>query len=89
MKSPIGIQSSRRDALLLASGAMIVATTLAVLLSRATLDDAYITFRYARHLAKGMDSAHGTIPASTSKGTRRCYGCCCSRAPRESASMFW
>jgi hypothetical protein len=53
MKSPIGIQSSRRDALLLASGAMIVATTLAVLLSRATLDDAYITFRYARHLAEG------------------------------------
>jgi arabinofuranosyltransferase len=44
---------SRRTALLLALGAMTVATTLAVILSRATLDDAYITFRYARHLAEG------------------------------------
>jgi hypothetical protein len=32
---------------------MAVAVTLTVLLSRVTLDDAYITFRYARHLAEG------------------------------------
>jgi len=54
MKLSAGTQSSPRHALLLACGAMIIATTLAVLLSRATLDDAYITFRYARHLAEGF-----------------------------------
>ena len=32
---------------------MTVAAALTVLLSRLTLDDAYITFRYARHLAEG------------------------------------
>ena len=32
---------------------MTVAATLTVLLWRVTLDDAYITFRYARHLAEG------------------------------------
>src|SRR5512147_2686878 len=44
---------SRRSALLLALGAMIVATSVTMILSRATFDDAYITFRYARHLAEG------------------------------------
>src|SRR5262245_5619697 len=32
---------------------MTVPVTLAVLMSRSTIDDAYITFRYARHLAEG------------------------------------
>jgi hypothetical protein len=32
---------------------MTVAASLMIILSRATLDDAYITFRYARHLAEG------------------------------------
>jgi len=44
---------SRRSALLLALAAMIVATSVTMILSRATFDDAYITFRYARHLAEG------------------------------------
>ena len=45
---------SKREAILLAVAAMTVAATLMVLLSRVvTLDDAYITFRYARHLADG------------------------------------
>src|SRR6266508_2451533 len=44
---------SRRNAILLALAAMSIATALAVILWRATLDDAYITFRYARHLAEG------------------------------------
>jgi arabinofuranosyltransferase len=44
---------SKREANLLALAAMTVAVTLTVLLSRLTLDDAYITFRYARHLAEG------------------------------------
>jgi arabinofuranosyltransferase len=45
---------SRREAILLASAATTVVATLTVLLSsRITLDDAYITFRYARHLAEG------------------------------------
>ena len=44
---------SKREAILLAAAAMTVTATLAVLLSRLTLDDAYITFRYARHLAEG------------------------------------
>ena len=39
--------------LLLAFAAISITTALAVILSRATLDDAYITFRYARHLAEG------------------------------------
>ena len=44
---------SKREAILLAAAAMTIAATLTVLLSRLTLDDAYITFRYARHLAEG------------------------------------
>src|SRR4029453_5831418 len=44
---------SKREATLLAAAAITVAATLTVLLSRLTLDDAYITFRYARHLAEG------------------------------------
>ncbi len=45
---------SKREAILLAAAAMTVAATLTVLLSRLiTLDDAYITLRYARHLAEG------------------------------------
>ena len=44
---------SKREAILLAAATMAVVATLAVLFSRLTLDDAYITFRYARHLAEG------------------------------------
>ena len=45
---------SKREAILLASAAMTVAFGLTVLLSRViTLDDSYITYRYARHLAEG------------------------------------
>ena len=44
---------STREAVLLALAAMTVAATLTVLLWRLTLDDAFITFRYARHLAEG------------------------------------
>lgn len=45
---------SRREAVLLVSTAMTIAAALMLLLSRVvTLDDAYITFRYARHLAEG------------------------------------
>ena len=45
---------SKREAILLASAAMTVVGTLTALLStRLTLDDAFITFRYARHLAEG------------------------------------
>jgi arabinofuranosyltransferase len=48
-----GTVFSKREAILLAAAALTVAATLTVLFSRATLDDAYITFRYARHLAQG------------------------------------
>ncbi len=48
-----GAVFSKRDAILLAAAAMTVVATLTVLFSRLTLDDAYITFRYARHLAEG------------------------------------
>jgi hypothetical protein len=44
---------STRETILLAAAAMAVVAVLSVLLSRLTLDDAYITFRYARHLAEG------------------------------------
>lgn len=44
---------SKREAVLIAAAAMTVAATLMALLSRVTFDDAYITFRYARHLAEG------------------------------------
>src|SRR5580765_8553063 len=45
---------SKREAILLAAAAMTFVATVTVLLSRLiTLDDAYITFRYARHLAEG------------------------------------
>ncbi len=50
----VGAVFSRREAIVLAAGAMTVVGTLTVLVSRVvTLDDAYITFRYARHLAEG------------------------------------
>src|SRR3954470_3616610 len=42
-----------RETVLLAAAAITITATLTVLLSRVTLDDAYITFRYARHLADG------------------------------------
>src|SRR6266540_3239895 len=49
-----GAVFSKREAILLAAAAMTFAGTLMVLMSRViTLDDAYITFRYARHLAEG------------------------------------
>jgi hypothetical protein len=44
---------SNRETILLAAAAMTLVASLTVLLSRLTLDDAYITFRYARHLAEG------------------------------------
>src|SRR5689334_22030439 len=44
---------SKREALLLAVAAMTIITGLTALLWGLTLDDAYITFRYARHLAEG------------------------------------
>src|SRR4051794_20289128 len=44
---------SKREAVLLALAAMTVTAALTVLLLRLTLDDAFITFRYARHLAEG------------------------------------
>ena len=44
---------SKREAAWLAAGAMSVAAALTLLMSRLTLDDAYITFRYARRLAEG------------------------------------
>src|SRR4249920_3127690 len=49
-----GAAFSKREAILLAAAAMTVVATVTVLLSRVvTLDDAFITFRYARHLAEG------------------------------------
>ena len=48
-----GALFSTREAILLGAAAMTVAATLTVLLWRVTLDDSYITFRYARHLAQG------------------------------------
>src|SRR5678815_2522098 len=44
---------SKREAILLAAAALTVIAILTVLLWRLTLDDAYITYRYARHLAQG------------------------------------
>src|SRR5215510_15672952 len=44
---------SRREAVLLAAAAMTIVTAATVLLRPVRLDDAYITFRYARHLAEG------------------------------------
>src|SRR3954462_5579180 len=44
---------SRHETVLLAGAAITITATLTVLLSRVTLDDAYITYRYARHLAEG------------------------------------
>ena len=44
---------SKRETILLAAAAMTVVGAMTLLLSRLTLDDAYITFRYARHLADG------------------------------------
>ena len=69
---------SKREVILLTAAGVTIVATLTVLRSGVTLDDAYITFRYAR-LGEGMDSAHGIIPASTSKATHRCCGRCCSR----------
>src|SRR5262245_43733436 len=48
-----GAAFARREAILLAAAAMTLTATLIVLLWRVTLDDAYITFRYARHFAEG------------------------------------
>jgi len=48
-----GAAFSKRETILLAASATTVAAILTVLLWRVTLDDAYITFRYARHLAEG------------------------------------
>jgi hypothetical protein len=49
-----GTAFSTREAILIAATAMTVVAALTVLVSRVvTLDDAYITFRYARHLAEG------------------------------------
>src|SRR5215831_1387235 len=44
---------SKREVIVLAAVAMTILAAVTVLLSRLTLDDAYITFRYARHLAEG------------------------------------
>jgi len=52
-RRPVAAHFSKRELTLLAAAAMAVAATLTVLLWRVTLDDAYITFRYARHLAQG------------------------------------
>ena len=48
-----GAAFSKREGLVLAAAALTVVAALTVILSRLTLDDAYITFRYARHLAEG------------------------------------
>jgi len=48
------VMLSKREAIAVAAAAITIAATLIVLLSRVvTLDDAYITFRYARHVADG------------------------------------
>ena len=53
-RSPVAAAGfSTREALLLAVAAMTIITGLTALLWGLTLDDAYITFRYARHLAEG------------------------------------
>ena len=44
---------SKRDTILLATAATAVVAALMVVLWRLTLDDSFITFRYARHLAEG------------------------------------
>jgi len=45
---------SRRELLVVAAGAMTIAAAIVALVApHVTLDDAYITFRYARHLAEG------------------------------------
>jgi hypothetical protein len=50
----VGDAFSKREAILLAAAAATIVVTLTVLVSSVvTLDDAYITFRYARHLAEG------------------------------------
>lgn len=48
-----GAVFSKRETILLAAAAMTLVVTLMVILRRVTIDDAYITFRYARHLAQG------------------------------------
>ena len=62
---------SRRSALLLALAAMIVATSVTMILSRATFDDAYITFRYARHLAEGYGFGAGGNSGDAPRGVTR------------------
>jgi len=52
-RTAAGPAFSKREAILLAATAMTIVGAVAVLLSRIALDDAYITFRYARHLAEG------------------------------------
>ena len=44
---------STRETILLAAAATTVVAMLTVVLWRVTLDDAFITFRYSRHLAEG------------------------------------
>src|SRR5262245_21350587 len=48
-----GAGFSKREAILLAAAAVAIVLIFAVLFWGITLDDAYITFRYARHLAEG------------------------------------
>src|SRR4029450_6903319 len=43
----------KRDTIPLGAAAMTAVAALTVLFWRVTLDDAFITFRYARHLAEG------------------------------------
>src|SRR5688572_24026918 len=49
----VGAFLSKREAILLAAAAVAVILALTTLFWGVTLDDAYITFRYARHLAEG------------------------------------
>ena len=49
-----GTVFSQREAILLFLAAISVAAALTVLFAGVTLDDAFITFRYARHLAEGF-----------------------------------
>jgi arabinofuranosyltransferase len=53
-RAPAGTVFSQREAILLAVAAISVAAALTVLFAGFTLDDAYITFRYGRHLAEGF-----------------------------------
>src|SRR5215831_704086 len=52
-RTTAGPAFSKREAIVLGAAALTVTAAVTVLLSRLTIDDAYITFRYARHLAEG------------------------------------